>query len=94
MLASLFLAVGVTAQAPAPAAPPAAASSDWGPRPGDARILFPNSNLIFDAQSNDRRSTEKNTTAGGASSTFANIYRMAGGGECRYRVGGGRRPDF
>ena len=39
-------------------------------------ILFPNSNLIFDAQSNDPGAPKKTEAggSGGASSNFANIY--------------------
>jgi hypothetical protein len=38
-------------------------------------ILFPNSNLIFDAQSNDPGAPKKEAAGGGgASATFANVY--------------------
>jgi hypothetical protein len=87
-----FLATVVTAQAPtAPAsqtAKPAAstakpaASTAKSPATGDLAqlmrgILFPNSNVIFDAQSNDPGAPKKEAASGpggGASATFANVY--------------------
>jgi len=70
--------------APKPGAKPAAQAA---PRPaasgptGDLAqvmrgILFPNSNLIFDAQSNDPGAPKKTegATGGGASATFSNVY--------------------
>jgi cytochrome c556 len=85
VFASAFLASVVTAQAPAPTAParPAARQASRpaaAPVTGDLAqvmrgILFPNSNLIFDAQSNDPGAPKKAETGGsGASATFANIY--------------------
>jgi hypothetical protein len=61
---------GGTAQAPAVASKPV----------GDLAqlmrgVLFPNSNLIFDAQSNDPGAPKKaETGGGGATATFANVY--------------------
>jgi hypothetical protein len=37
-------------------------------------ILFPNSNILFDVQSNDPATFGKKTEGGGASSTFSGIY--------------------
>jgi hypothetical protein len=85
VFASAFLAGVVSAQAPAPAAPARQAkpapARPAGSRPtGDLAqvmrgLLFPNSNLIFDAQSNDPGAPKKTeATGGGASATFANIY--------------------
>ena len=37
-------------------------------------ILFPNSNILFDAQSNDPGAPPKKAEGSGASATFANIY--------------------
>jgi hypothetical protein len=89
---SAFVAAVVTAQTPAPApaptkparpatrpaaARPAAAKAPTGDLAQVMRgILFPNSNLIFDAQSNDPGAPPKSeaATSGGASATFANIY--------------------
>lgn len=61
---------------PAPAARPAAAAKPLGNLAQVMRgILFPNSNLIFDAQSNDpgapKKADEKDTSASGR---FASIY--------------------
>jgi hypothetical protein len=74
-----FLATVVTAQAPATPARPAArpAAKPTGDLAQLMRgILFPNSNVIFDAQSNDPGAPKKETSApgGGASATFANVY--------------------
>src|SRR5215210_7986377 len=76
---AVFMAVVVTAQAPAPAARPAAAAASKVT--GDLAqvmrgILFPNSNLIFDAQSNDPGAPKKpeSGSGGGASATFSNVY--------------------
>jgi hypothetical protein len=73
--------------APAPqTSKPAAPAGRTAPQPpgaptGDLAqvmrgILFPNSNLIFDAQQNDPGAPPKKAAeaGGGASSTFANIY--------------------
>ena len=58
------------------ARPAAAASKPVGDLAQVMRgILFPNSNLIFDAQSNDPGAPpKKQEGGGGASATFANIY--------------------
>ena len=80
-----LLASVVTAQAPAaparPAQAPAAPARPAGARPtGDLAqlmrgVLFPNSNIIFDAQSNDPGAPKKEAAAGGgATATFANVY--------------------
>ena len=68
-----------TAKPPAPpaAAAPRASSNVTGDLAQVMRgILFPNSNLIFDAQQNDPGTPPKKAAeaGGGASSTFANIY--------------------
>src|SRR5262249_33251436 len=62
---------------PAPAAPRAGAANVTGDLAQVMRgILFPNSNLIFDAQQNDPGAPPKQSAeaGGGASSTFATIY--------------------
>jgi hypothetical protein len=72
-----FLATIVTGcNAPPPAAPAAAASAPTGELAQLMRgILFPNSNLIFDAQSNDPGAPKKEgASGGGASAAFANVY--------------------
>ena len=65
----------------APAQAPAAPARPAGARPtGDLAqlmrgVLFPNSNIIFDAQSNDPGAPKKEAAAGGgATATFANVY--------------------
>src|SRR5262249_51085735 len=67
-----------TAKPPATApAPPRTSSNVTGDLAQVMRgILFPNSNLIFDAQQNDPGAPPKKAAeaGGGASSTFANIY--------------------
>jgi cytochrome c556 len=74
------------APAPQTAKPAAPAGQGAAPRAGVQvtgdlaqvmrGILFPNSNLIFDAQQNDPGAPPKKTAeaGGGASATFANIY--------------------
>jgi hypothetical protein len=90
VVAAGFLGQGVAAQAPAakPApAKPAAAKPAGGTAPnvhGEPMgtlaqvmrgILFPNSNILFDVQSNDPAAPKKEAAAGGgATATFANIY--------------------
>jgi hypothetical protein len=78
---SASLAAVVTAQAPAPAKPAAAAARPTAAKlTGDMAqvmraIMFPNANLIFDAQSNDPGAPPKPAAAGGgASATFASVY--------------------
>jgi hypothetical protein len=80
-LISLFLCAAVltTACAPGPAEtakPSAAAAPPTGELAQLMRgILFPNSNLIFDAQSNDPGAPKKESaTGGGATATFASVY--------------------
>jgi len=75
----LCSAVLITACAPPPAdtaKPSAAAAPPTGELAQLMRgILFPNSNLIFDAQSNDPGAPKKEGAAGGgASAAFANVY--------------------
>lgn len=76
-----FLTSVVTAQAPAPAAPARPAARPAAAKPtGDLAqlmrgVLFPNSNVIFDAQSNDPGAPKKPSAAGGgATATFASVY--------------------
>ena len=81
-----FLVVVVAAQAPASKAAQAPASKPAAARPPSSKpdgtlamvmrgILFPNSNIIFDTQTNDPGVEKKGTEAGGgALATFANIY--------------------
>ena len=61
---------------PAPAAPRPASNVTGDLAQVMRGILFPNSNLIFDAQQNDPGAPPKKAAeaGGGASSTFANIY--------------------
>lgn len=68
--------------AAAPKAPAAAAKTSGYPPVGSLNqlmrgVLFPNANILFDAQSNDpgAPSTKKNAESGGASATFANVYK-------------------
>ena len=89
ILAFICLTAIVAAQAAKPAAPAAkpatAAPQKAASRPAASKptgnlaqvmrgILFPNSNLIFDAQSNDPGAPPKKVEGSGASATFANIY--------------------
>jgi cytochrome c553 len=82
VLAFVAAVVGVQTGCGRPAeqaqsAPPAATSKPVGDLAQVMRgILFSNSNLIFDAQSNDPGAPKKPESGGGggASSTFANIY--------------------
>jgi hypothetical protein len=56
-----------------PAAPVAPATGDLAQMMRG--IMFPNSNLIFDAQTNDPGAPKKeSSTGGGASATFASVY--------------------
>ena len=80
VLASTFLMAVATAQtSTTPAAQSAAGRPAAAPPTGDLAqvmrgILFPNSNLIFDAQSNDPGAPKKAESGSGASATFSNVY--------------------
>lgn len=88
-IGALLLMAGVaSAQTPAaksaaPAKAPAAAARTSGyPPVGTLNqlmrgVVFPNANILFDAQSVDpgAPTTKKNEVGGGASATFANIYK-------------------
>ncbi len=67
LLALLFFGAVATAQAPAPEPYANLAQLMRG-------ILFPNSNILFDVQSNDPAAPKKVESGSGATSTFANIY--------------------
>jgi cytochrome c556 len=81
---ALLTTVVTACSAPAPPVAPAgqAAGAAAGPPTGDLAqlmrgILFPNSNVIFDAQSNDPGAPKKEVAGGGgggASAQFANVY--------------------
>jgi hypothetical protein len=76
---SALLTSVVACQSPAPASAPAAAAATAKPTGELAQlmrgILFPNSNIIFDAQSNDPGAEKKAGAGdGGASAKFANVY--------------------
>jgi hypothetical protein len=79
---ALLTTVVTACSAPAPPAAPAGqASAPAGPPTGDLAqlmrgILFPNSNIIFDAQSNDPGAPKKEAggAGSGASAQFANVY--------------------
>ena len=88
VLALCFLTAVALAQTPQRGAAPPAPQRGAAPRAGGASaarpagdlaqlmrgILFPNSNLIFDAQQNDPAAPKKAAEGGGATATFANIY--------------------
>ena len=76
-----FLATVVAAQAPAarapsrPPAPPPASRPDGNLAQLMRGIMFPNSNIIFDVQTNDPGVEKKlGQAGGGALATFANLY--------------------
>ena len=89
ILGLCFLTAGALAQTPQRGAAPPAPQRGAAPRAGAASaarpagdlaqlmrgILFPNSNLIFDAQQTDPGAPPKKAAeGGGATATFANIY--------------------
>lgn len=67
LLALVFFGAVATAQAPAPEPYANLAQLMRG-------VLFPNSNILFDVQSNDPATPKKVEGGSGATSTFANIY--------------------
>jgi hypothetical protein len=75
---SVFVGSCSPASAPAPAAPAAPAAELKGSLNQVMRgILFPNSNIIFDAQSNDpgaAKAAESKGGASGATAAFAGVY--------------------
>jgi hypothetical protein len=82
LVASVASAQTPAAKPAAAKAPAAAARTSGYPAVGSLNqlmrgVLFPNANILFDAQSNDpgAPSTKKNAEGGGASATFANVYK-------------------
>ena len=72
------LAAAAAAQAPQTAKPAPAPTLNSPPVGNMAQVmrgvLFPNSNILFDVQSNDPANFGKKTEGGGATSTFSGIY--------------------
>jgi hypothetical protein len=78
-----LLAMSCSSNAPAPTATPAAPAAGAAQLKGNLLqvmrgILFPNSNIVFDAQSNDpgaaKAADSKAPAAGGATAAFSGVY--------------------